>query len=498
MARSQLPDVLRHNNKPPPDEVEKHLELPPGTLSCQLANYLLHPAVSGQRSGVTTSNAPQNCDTLNVPWPAAHAAGGCCYHLHKPPPPPRAFSLRLKLQQLMQRLSKAQTGPSSCPAAQASACGAVGLANSPRQRWIPPSNQGPQQGSQASQVAPTPARLNGAPLLLQHGGQSGGASIPSLGLQRPSAQQLLPYTIDGGSATPKARVHPVVNNLAPTCLPRGHQGAPAMQQASSELSRFTSSKSAADRQGIASSKWEPCSGAREKSKSITERDVGAVIPALAWGGEEAMPCEQDLSLPEPKSPFYPLRSNTAGGKLPMVFPPCTSWTPIEPPPAPPSIPLSALQASLRINAKASSTSLNAGPHMQSRQVPEHIQPLPVRGQAGPKKSQQQLMQQQGVVSQHLQQQFFEIKPQQDSFQAGFTGEDLNGMQLKAPESAFGVFERPMGSVETYEHEHVKGKMSTEYLPSARGSRTLPEDAGWNTASYQPSGDLGPWQFAGLV
>lgn len=498
MARSQLPDMLRHNNKPPPDEVEKQLELPPGTLSCQLANYLLHPALSGQRSGVNTANAPQNSDSLNWPWPAAHGAGGCCYHLHRPAPPPRALSVKAKLQRLKQRFSsKASAGPFACPAAQAPAGAAGGMLQSPRQRWASATAVVPLQGPPRVQVATPPVRLNGAPLLMQHGGQAGSVPLRPLGVQKQPAQQLLPYTIDGGAAAPPPKPLPIAPHPpGSSAPPRGPIGPLAIPAGSTDWTQLDMSKNTADRPMPHSADWQPDNGAREKSKSITERDMGAVLPAMAWGGEDAIPSEEDLALPEPKSPFYPPRSNGVGGKLASAFPPCSSWTGIEPPPSAPSIPLSVLQAAIGAGGKPGTPMANTALRVVSRQLPAPIQPQPVSRETPQVKLQKQLSKHQQILDQRQGQHYYGAGQHQMPLRAAPTSDELSSVQLRAPESAFGVFDVPAGPAGMQDRAGLP--LSAEFLPSARGSRTIPEDAGWNPATYQANNDLGPWQFAGLL
>ncbi|KAL8273689.1 hypothetical protein Esti_002401 [Eimeria stiedai] len=497
MARSQLPDVLRHNNKPSPDEVEKQLELPPGALSCQLANYLLQPTVAGQRSGVTTSNAPQNCDTLNVPWPASHGGGGCCYHLHKPTPPAKVFSVRAKLQQLKQRFSaRSSIAAASSPSAQPPSSAAVNATHSPRQRWTPTAAQRPQQGLHGEQVAPATRRLNGVPLLMQHGGQSGGMPLPPIGVPKQPAHQLLPYTIDGGATTPKPRAQPIaVNTPTSTGPPRGHQAFPLTSLSHATLLQADYHKSTGNQHANSTSQWEASMQTREKSKSITEREVGAVLPALAWGGEEAFPSDKDLSLPEPKSPYSPPRGAATSGKAPLAFPPCSSWSPVEPPPAAPSIPLSVLRAAMSTSAKPLESNANTEVQPANRQLPEEIHALPASGQPTLIKS-QQLMQQTASVSQQQPQQYYGGQLQPGPLPAAPSSEEVSGIHLKAPESAFGVFDGPVTPAGT--QTQGAGSVSAGYLLSARGSRTLPGDVAWNTATYQPTSHLGPWQFAGLL
>ncbi|CDJ32304.1 uncharacterized protein EMH_0043240 [Eimeria mitis] len=480
MARSQLPDVLRHNNKPPPDEVEKQLELPPGTLSCQLANYLLHPAVAGQRSGVTTSNAPQNSDSLNLPWPAPHGVGGCCYHLHKPPPPPRTFSVRAKLQQLMQRFaSKPATSPIGCPETQQASAAANVPLQSPRQRWNPPPAVAPTKVGVRNLGNNAPVRLNGAQLVMQHGGQARSVSVPPLGAQK-QPQQILPYTIDGGAAQSPAGANPLTANTPRVgVLPVAAPGAPLRSEPV----------------GLAQQRQQPPEqniGPREKSKSITEREVGTVLPALAWGGDEAIPSEEDLALPEPKSPFYPARNPADGNKVAPIFPPCSSWTPIEPPPTATSVPLSVLHAALAANGMAIPPHAGTAVPASGRQTTSQVQQQQASNQLPPDKHQLP----QPVFTQQLGPHSFGVDFVGSRLQAASTNEELSGVQLRAPESAFGVFEGHAGASAAPGQGGAQG--NAEYLPSARGSRTLPEDAGWTTTTYQAQNDLGPWQFAGLT
>ncbi|CDJ50018.1 hypothetical protein, conserved [Eimeria brunetti] len=485
MARSQLPDVLRHNNKPPPDEVEKQLELPPGTLSCQLANYLLHPAVPGQRSGVTTSNAPQNSDSLNLPWPAPHGVGGCCYHLHKPPPPPRTFSVRAKLQQLIQRLGNKPPTSIGCPEAQQQNVGANGPLQTPRQRWTPPSASAPPKLATRDLGRNPPIRLNGAQLVMQHGGQGGSVALPSLGAQK-QPQQILPYTIDGGAAQSPAGAHPLTMNT-PRVLPGAHVG-PAHRSEPLGVAQLENNKNGLERQHSP----EQSIGAREKSKSITEREVGTVLPALAWGGEEAIPSEEDLALPEPKSPFYPARNPTDGNKVAPIFPPCSSWTPIEPPPTATSVPLSVLHAALAANGMTLPPHTGSAAPTSGRQTTSQVPQQQTNNQLPPEKHQLP----QPVFTQHLGPPSFGGDFAGSRLQAASTNEELSGVQLRAPDSAFGVFGGPATAAAAQGQGGPPG--NTEYLPSARGSRTLPEDAGWTTTTYQAQNDLGPWQFAGLT
>lgn len=483
MARSQLPDVLRHNNKPPPDEVEKQLELPPGTLSCQLANYLLHPAVAGQRSGVTTSNAPQNSDSLNLTWPTPHGTGGCCYHLHKPPPPPRAFSVRAKFQQFLQRFStKPANGPITCPAAQQQASVANGPLQSPRQRWLPPNGVPPAQLPVRNMANNPLVRLNGAQLLMQHGGQAGSVALPPAGVQK-HPQQILPYTIDGGAVQTPARSLPIVTNTSGT-RPLGP--VPIRNQFPE------SSAGAAQRQPPPPTHFESNSGGREKSKSITEREVGTVLPALAWGGDEAIPSEEDLALPEPKSPFYPPRGTEGGSKLGPAFPPCSSWTPIEPPQTATSVPLSVFHAALAASGAAHPPQVSSiGDRQVSLQAPlqqTNNRSLPVK--------QQQQQQQQQLLGQYTGPHPFGGNAGDNRRQSAPQSEEPSVILLRAPENAFGIFG---GSTASAPNQGQGGRTgNAEYLPSARGSRTLPEDAGWTEAPYQTENDLGPWQFAGLM
>ncbi|CDI75199.1 hypothetical protein, conserved [Eimeria praecox] len=488
MARSQLPDVLRHNNKPPPDEVEKQLELPPGTLSCQLANYLLHPAVAGQRSGVTTSNAPQNSDSLNLPWPAPHGVGGCCYHLHKPPPPPRAFSVRAKLQQFLQRFAgKPAASPIGCPESQQQNITANGPLQTPRQRWVPPSAVPPPKLAARNMGNNTPVRLNGAQLVMQHGGQAGSVALPPLGAQK-QPQQILPYTIDGGSAQSPAGAHPLAMNTPRAAILPGGALGPAPRGEPMGLAQHENTKNAIDRQNAS----EQSAGTREKSKSITEREVGTVLPALAWGADEAIPSEEDLALPEPKSPFYPPRNPTDGNKVAPVFPPCSSWTPIEPPPTATSVPLSVLHAALAANGMPLPPDAGTAVQPSGRQTTSQIPQQQTNNQPSPDKHQLQ----QPVFAQHLGSHSLGVDLTGRRVQAAYTNDELSGVPLRAPDSAFGVFGGPPSTAAAQGQGGVPG--NAEYLPSARGSRTLPEDAGWTTTAYQAQNDLGPWQFAGLT
>ncbi|CDI82236.1 hypothetical protein, conserved [Eimeria acervulina] len=488
MARSQLPDVLRHNNKPPPDEVEKQLELPPGTLSCQLANYLLHPAVAAHRSGVTTSNAPQNSDSLNLPWPAPHGVGGCCYHLHKPPQPPRTFSVRARLQQLIQRFAgKPATPAIGCPEAQQQNAAAGGPLQTPRQRWIPPSAAAPPRAAACNLGSNPPVRLNGAQLVMQHGGQAGSVALPQLGAQK-QPQQILPYTIDGGAAQSPVGTHPLPMNTPRTGVVPGAPLGPAPRREALESAPLQDGKITRQRP----QSQEQYVGTREKSKSITEREVGTVLPALAWGGDEAIPSEEDLALPEPKSPFYPARNPVDGNKVAPIFPPCTSWTPIEPPPTATSVPVSVLHAALAANGMVLPPHTGAAAQPIGRQTTAQVTQQRENNGLIPEK--QQLHQ--PAFPQHLQSNSFGVDFAGSRLQAASTHEELSGVQLRAPDGAFGVFG---GSASTAAAQGLPGAQGTaEFLPSARGSRTLPEDAGWTTTTYQAQNDLGPWQFAGLT
>lgn len=498
MARSQLPDVLRHNNKPPPEEVEKQLELPPGTLSCQLANYLLYPAVSGQRSGVTTSNAPQNSEGLNLAWPAPHGAGGCCYHLHKPPPPPRAFSVKAKLHQLKQRIcNKASCGYTPCPGGQTPTGAAGGPLQSPRQRWIPPPAGAPLQVPPRGQGAAMPVRLNGAPLLMQHGVLANSVPLSSVSAQKQPAQQLLPYTIDDEAASPRPRAQLLgLNTPACTAAPRPAFG-PMPPNAGPGLAKADAGRRPFERRILSSTPGEQNNAAREKVMSITEKGMGNVLPALAWSGEEAIPSEEDMTLPEPKSPVYPPRCNAVGGKVAPAFPPHTSWTPVDPPPTAPSIPVSALQAALAAGGKPDTPNVQPGAHMQSRQQPSNIQPQPVNGRAAPFNRHLHGTRQPHSGTHLTHQQYYLANHQADPLQAAPASEDLSAVHLRPPDSSSGLFVAQMGAAVMQSHPGPSS--NAEYLPSAKESRTLPEDALWAGATQQPlSGDLGPWQFAGLL
>ncbi|KAL8445328.1 hypothetical protein Emed_005670 [Eimeria media] len=452
--------------------------------------------MAGQRSGVTTSNAPQNCETLNVPWPGSHGGGGCCYHLHKSAPPAKAFSVKAKFQQLKQRLSgRGSMGAALSPSAQPPSA-AINATHSPRQRWTPAPAQRPQQGLPGEQIAPVPRRLNGAALLMQHGGQPSGMPLPPLGLSKQPAQQLLPYTIDGGATTPKPRPQPIgVNTPASIAPRRGQQAFPPTGSNNTRLLQANDHKITGTQQVSPNPPWDSSMQGREKSKSITEKEVGAVLPALAWSGEDAIPSEQDLSLPEPKSPYYPPRSAVTTGKAPLAFPPCSSWAPIEPPPTAPSIPLSLLRAAMATSAKPIESNAVAGVQPANRQISEEISALPASGQPALIKP-PQLLQQTVAVNHQLPQQYYGGQQQQGPQAAVQSSEELSGIHLKAPENAFGVFDGPVTPAGT--QSQGGGSVSAGYLPSARGSRTLPGDAGWNAATYQPTTDLGPWQFAGLV
>ncbi|PFH34890.1 hypothetical protein BESB_069230 [Besnoitia besnoiti] len=104
LVRSQLADVVKHNSKPPPEEIERQLGLSPATISSQLTKSFLTAGFQHyQRSGMTTGNAPQNFEPINCPPALSCADGSCCYHLHKEVPP-RRFSLMPKLFRFRDRM----------------------------------------------------------------------------------------------------------------------------------------------------------------------------------------------------------------------------------------------------------------------------------------------------------------------------------------------------------------------------------------------------------
>lgn len=469
MTRSQLSDVIRHNSKPPPDEVEKQLGLPPGSISAQLASHLLNPAMVAGKAGINTSNAPQNFDTFNLQCPKPHGSGGCCFHLHRPPPPPRAFSLRARLLQIRDRIRGRSPGaPSSCPATQAVTLGpasAPGGSQTPRPRWAPNYN------------VVSPPRLNGAPLLQQQ-------LLNQLLQQDVQLNNLLENESQPQGVQPQAQSqgpsqhpprdeqqtrHPPIHhqrNVSPSSVPLRDSSAPAISMQHRPSQQQASCRQAAPTPMPAEENWEhagsyaaPVKG-REKSKSIVERDIGMVIPALAFGAEETIPDEGLKTLPEPRAPFYPMRVGSPGAsQAPLSFPPLSSWgTPDGPPPAA-TVPSAAVYGAI-----SSQQMLNSRPHLPSSN---------------------------GLNTSNA---------RQNESQRGVMRamSSSNDMVLHAPTA----FEwEPKAEQNHYvqqdqadQQDHISP--SHGYLPSARGSFTSPGDAGWGVTPYKSDGDLGPWQFAG--
>ncbi|KFG58391.1 hypothetical protein TGRUB_216285 [Toxoplasma gondii RUB] len=104
LLRSQLTDVVKHNTKPPPEEIERQLGLPATTISSQLTKTFLTAGFQHyQRSGMTTGNAPQNFEPINCPPSLSRTDGSCCYRLHKEVPP-RRFSLMPKFFRFRDRM----------------------------------------------------------------------------------------------------------------------------------------------------------------------------------------------------------------------------------------------------------------------------------------------------------------------------------------------------------------------------------------------------------
>lgn len=102
--RAQMSETVKHNSKPPPEDIERQLGLPATTISSQLTSTFLTAGFKHyQRSGMTTGNAPQNFEPIHCPPPHTRADGGCCYHLHKEVAP-RRFSLMPRFFRFRDRL----------------------------------------------------------------------------------------------------------------------------------------------------------------------------------------------------------------------------------------------------------------------------------------------------------------------------------------------------------------------------------------------------------
>lgn len=373
-----------------------------------------------------------------------------------------------------------------CPEAQQQNAVGSGPLQSPRQRWVPPSAVAPPKMAARNMGNNPPVRLNGAQLVMQHGGQAGSVAVPPLAAQK-QPQQILPYTIDGGAAQSPLGARPLVMNTPRVGAPTGAPPGPAPRSEALGITQFDTKNSIERQQSP-----EQNVGSREKSKSITEREVGTVLPALAWGGEEAIPSEEDLALPEPKSPFYPARSPAEGNKVAPIFPPCSSWTPIEPPPTATSVPLSVLHAALAANGMALPQHAGAPVQPLGRQTVSHVSQQQPNNPRPPEKPQLQ----QPALNDHIGSHSFGLDFGGTRLQAASTNEELSGVQLRAPENPFGVFGGSSSNAAAQSQGRPPG--NAEYLPSARGSRTLPEYAGWTATPYHTQNDLGPWQFAGLT
>ncbi|PHJ21693.1 hypothetical protein CSUI_004453 [Cystoisospora suis] len=99
-----MSETVKHNSKPPPEDIERQLGLPATTISSQLTSTFLTAGFKHyQRSGMTTGNAPQNFEPIHCPPPHTRADGGCCYHLHKEVQP-RRFSLMPRFFRFRDRL----------------------------------------------------------------------------------------------------------------------------------------------------------------------------------------------------------------------------------------------------------------------------------------------------------------------------------------------------------------------------------------------------------
>ncbi|OEH79402.1 hypothetical protein cyc_03243 [Cyclospora cayetanensis] len=268
---------------------------------------------------------------------------------------------------------------------------------------------------------------------MQHGGQV--ANIPLLQpkVQAPT-QQLLPYTVDSGDTQYPHQPHPItLNKPLPSQLPIASTSIPSPVRIPDESQAGNIQRH--KEQPRFCTQWASAHETREKSKSITEREIGTVQPALAGDGEEAIPSEQDPALPEPKSPFYPARNAPLGTKLSPVFPPVSSWTPVESPIVAPSVPLSAIQAAVAGTGADFTPRLGMDTHVTGISKPYRIQ----IEQANRQRPSIKLQHYEQIPTQQLQQALDRVGLNDCRLQSGSFNEELSAAQLRAPESASGIF-----------------------------------------------------------
>lgn len=119
--RAQMTNVVKHNSKPLPEEIERNLGLPSLSISSQLAKSFLKEGFQhSHRSGLTTGNAPQNFELVAGALPLFGPDNSCSYHLQKNKDfPQRRFSL--KLTRLRDRLRMRPLSPSKMCTSSASA-----------------------------------------------------------------------------------------------------------------------------------------------------------------------------------------------------------------------------------------------------------------------------------------------------------------------------------------------------------------------------------------